>query len=52
MAIREHTLKVANRTTAAVSGHPHIMIERRQRPSVPAEWIPKEFHPWDDQAVN
>jgi hypothetical protein len=44
-AIREHTLKVANRTAAAVvSGQPHIMRERRGRRDVPESWFFPECH--------
>ena len=43
-AIREHTLKVANRTAAAiVAGKPQIIRERRARRDVPKNWTPKEF---------
>lgn len=52
-AIREHALKVANRTAAAVvGGMPHILRERRQRRNVPNGWIPSQFRNSDDQTVN
>jgi hypothetical protein len=48
-AIREHTLRVANRTAAAiVAGKPQIIRERRVRRDVPNDWIPREFQASDD----
>jgi hypothetical protein len=48
-AIREHTLKVANRTAAAiVAGKPQILRERRVRRDVPKNWIPNGFQGSDD----
>ncbi|HZP00089.1 MAG TPA: hypothetical protein VFD30_07335 [Terriglobia bacterium] len=53
MAIREHTLRVANRTTAAlVAGKPHMMKERRRRRQVPDDWIPTEYQNSNERTVN
>jgi hypothetical protein len=44
-AIREHTLRVANRTAAAiVAGKPQIIRERRVRRDVPKDWIPSDLN--------
>lgn len=52
-AIREHTLRVANRTTAAVvGGMPHILRERRERKDVPSDWIPEDFLNPEEQSLN
>jgi len=52
-AIREHTLRVANRSAAAVvGGQPHIMRERRERRHVPQGWCPADFHGGEDSRAN
>lgn len=52
-AIREHSLRVANRTAAAViGGMPHIMRERRERKDVVSDWIPEEFRNSNERTVN
>lgn len=53
-AIREHTLRVANRTAAAiVAGKPQIIRERRTHRHVPKDWVPREFeHPDNTPPVN
>ena len=52
-AIREHTLRVANRSAAAVvRGQPQIMRERRERRNVPEGWFLGDFHQGEDGRVN
>lgn len=52
-AIREHSLRVANRTAAAVvGGMPHLMRERRERNDLPSDWIPEEFRNSSNRTVN
>ena len=52
-AIREHTLRVANRSAAAVvGGQPQIMRERRERRDVPEGWFPRDFHEGEDGRIN
>ena len=52
-AIREHTLKVANRSAAAVvGGQPHIMRERRQPRAVPERWFPRDLYTRQERAFN
>lgn len=49
-AIREHTLKVANRSAAAVvGGHPQIMRERRRRRDVLEKWFPGAVYARQDR---
>jgi hypothetical protein len=51
--IREHTLRVANRSAAAVvSGQPQIMRERRERRDVPEGWFLGDFHGGEDGRIN
>ena len=52
-AIREHTLRVANRSAAAVvGGQPQIMRERRERREVPQGWFLRDFQEGEDGRVN
>lgn len=52
-AIREHALKVTNRSAAAVvGGQPQIMRERRERRDVPEGWFVGNFHDGEDGRVN
>lgn len=52
-AIREHALRVANRSAAAVvGGQPHIMRERRERRDVPLSWFVREFQQGQNRPVN
>ena len=52
-AIREHTLKVANRSAAAVvGGHPHVMRERRGRRNVPDSWFLGDFHDAEESRIH
>ena len=52
-AIREHTLKVANRSAAAVvGGHPQVMRERRGRRNVPDTWFLGDFADAEENRVN
>ena len=52
-AIREHTLRGANRSAAAVvGGQPQIMRERRERREVPQGWFLRDFQEGEDGRVN
>jgi hypothetical protein len=52
-AIREHTLRVANRSAAAVvGGQPQIMRERRERKEVPEGWFLGNVQNGEDGRVN
>jgi hypothetical protein len=52
-AIREHALQVANRNAAAVvGGMPHLIMERRERQSLPNDWIPSDYESSSNQTVN
>jgi hypothetical protein len=52
-AIREHTLRVANRSAAAVvGGQPQIMRERRERKDVPEGWFLGNVQNGEDGRVN
>jgi len=52
-AIREHTLRVANRSAAAVvGGQPQIMRERRERRDVPEGWFLGDSHEGEDGRAN
>ena len=52
-AIREHTLRVANRSAAAVvGGQPQIVRERRERREVPEAWFVEHMRGGEDRRVN
>ena len=53
LAIREHTLKVANRSAAAVvGGQPHIIRERRGRRNITESWFPHDVDAGQHRPLN